>query len=262
MKPVFTLAPGDSPLLVSMPHSGTALPRGMKSTLTPAAKKLPDTDWHVPELYSFLADLDATVVRAEYSRYVVDLNRPPDGAALYQQQRETGICPLTTFADKPIYRAGCEPDPEQVKARVQQYHEPYHHCLAQTLKKLVSRHGYAVLWDAHSIASRVPRFFPGRLPDLNLGTADGSSCVRAVADAVLRVMSCSDYAVVRNGRFKGGYITRCYGAPADGIHALQMEIAQVSYMDESSGLLDPQRADALRPVLKSMLVAALAAARG
>lgn len=260
MKAVFDSVEGNAPLLISMPHSGTGLPEGMLERMTPEGRDLADTDWHVPRLYRFADQMGASVLRARYSRYVIDLNRPPDGAALYPGHQETSLCPDSTFAGEPIYQAGLLPDQAQVSDRLERYWRPYHDALSEKLQSIREQHGFAVLWDAHSIASRVPRLFKGRLPDLNLGTADGVSCERRVADAVYQVMSESDYTAVRDGRFKGGYITRAYGAPARGIHALQMELAQSAYMDEDGSEWAPALAAPLSALLQRMLEAALRAA--
>lgn len=245
-----------------MPHSGTGLPSGMLERMTPEGRDLADTDWHVPRLYRFAEQMGASVLRARYSRYVIDLNRPPDGAALYPGHQETSLCPDATFAGEPIYQARQAPDPAQVSDRLERYWRPYHDALSDRLQSIRGRHGFAVLWDAHSIASRVPRLFKGRLPDLNLGTADGVSCDRQVADAVFEVMTDSGYSAVRDGRFKGGYITRAYGAPGRGIHALQMELAQSAYMDEENSEWAPALAAPMSALLEQMLEAALSTAAG
>ncbi|MEM9057345.1 MAG: N-formylglutamate deformylase [Pseudomonadota bacterium] len=263
MTRVFALREGDSPLLVSLPHSGTALAHDLEERLTAAAWLLPDTDWHIPRLYGFLEALGATVIEARYSRYVVDLNRPPDGAALYPGKAETALVPTQTFAGEAIYRDGGdggEPDAAEIAARRARYWQPYHDALGAALERLKARFGYALLWDAHSIASRVPRLFDGRLPDLNIGTADGAACAPALAQAVYDTCADSDFSVVMNGRFKGGYITRHYGRPDDGVHALQMEIAQASYMHEPPPFrFDADRAGRLRPVLERAIDAMVAA---
>ena len=209
---------GRIPLLVSMPHTGTHIPEWLAPRLTRAAKALPDTDWHLEQLYDFLDELGASVLVATHSRYVVDINRPPDNANLYPGQDTTGIVPLDTFHKEPLYLPGFEPAEEEVRSRIDQYWKPYHAKLSFELDALKARHGHALLWDAHSILSVVPRFFPGKLADFNLGTADGKSCGPGLGEALLKTVT--GYTKVLNGRFKGGYITRTYGRPANKVHAV------------------------------------------
>ncbi len=257
--PVFDLIRGDGPLVVSMPHCGTALTPGLAERLTPEALPLSDTDWHIPRLYDFAGGLDATLLSARLSRTVVDLNRPPDGASLYPGQATTGLCPDTLFDGRPLYKDGQAPGTAEVAARVEGYWRPYHDALAAELARVKARHGFAILYDAHSIRSHVPRLFDGRLHDLNLGTARGTS---AAPDLIARTVSVMETAAVAegltcvtDGRFVGGHITRHYGRPADGVHALQMELAQDRYMDEDGPPFTyrPDRADRLRRVLVPLL---------
>lgn len=252
----YSLRQGGSPLIVSIPHSGTVLPQLLAARLTQEAATLADTDWHIPRLYNFLDGMDVTVIGANYSRYVVDLNRSPDGAALYPGQSETEICPTSSFAGKPLYRPGQELAAEEVPERVLSHWQPYHQRLAAEITRLKSEHGFAMLWDAHSIQSRVPRFFEGRLPDLNLGTAGGLSCDPELAVELTKHLARSDhFTTAFNGRFKGGAITRQYGDPFSNVHAVQMEIAQACYMDERPGFrFEEQKAEVLRPVLREMIV--------
>lgn len=259
----FRFRAGRAPMLVSMPHVGTEVPPDIASRLSPAAKPLPDTDWHVDRLYDFLDELGVSVLTARYSRYVVDLNRPADNKPLYPGASNTGLCPVTTFDDAPIYLDGSEPDAAEIDARREAYWRPYHARLQAELSAIRERHGIAVLWDAHSIRSHVPRFFEGRLPDLNLGTAGGASAAPALLSAVEDVArAAKDYSWISNGRFQGGAITRSYGAPDMGIHAVQLELSQITYMNEDApyGFRD-NLASGLRPVLRRMLEAALSWAR-
>ncbi|MCU0897141.1 MAG: N-formylglutamate deformylase [Burkholderiales bacterium] len=245
---------GRAPLLVSIPHLGTHVPPEVASRLTPAALALPDTDWHLDRLYDFVDELGASVLMATHSRYVVDLNRAPDDASLYPGQDVTGLVPVDTFAREPLYAAGL-PDEAEVAARRERYWRPYHDRLAAELARLRERHGYALLWDAHSIASRVPRFFEGRLPDFNLGTGGGTAADPALAGALLAAAtSAHGYSAVLDGRFKGGYITRRYGDPANRIHAIQLELAQETYMQEAPPYaFDDARAARLRPHLRGLV---------
>jgi N-formylglutamate deformylase len=260
--PAWLLVRGEAPLLVSMPHVGTALPAEVAARLAPAAVPLPDTDWHLPALYDMLDALGATRIAATQSRYLIDLNRPPDGASLYPGQATTGLVPDLTFRGEPIW-LDRPPDPLEVAARRERWWQPYHDAIAAELARLRAVHPRVVLWDAHSIASVLPRFFEGRLPDLNFGTADGASCDPALVEAVLAPVraqrACS---WVLNGRYKGGHITRRYGRPADGVHAIQLEQAQRTYMDEAPPYaLDADRAARVRPLLGACLRAALDWAR-
>jgi N-formylglutamate deformylase len=245
---------GHAPLLVSIPHMGTYVPEEIASRLTPAARALPDTDWHLDRLYDFLDELGASVLMATHSRYVIDLNRPPDDASLYPGQDVTGLVPVDTFAREPLY-AGALPDAAEVAERRDRCWRPYHDRLATELARIRAGHGYALLWDAHSIASRVPRFFAGRLPDFNLGTGGGTAADPALASALLSaVASAPGYTAVLDGRFKGGFITRRYGDPANHVHAIQLELAQETYMQESPPYaFDESRAAQVRPHLRRLL---------
>ncbi len=254
MSEVFRYHAGNTPLLVSIPHDGWRIPADVLAHMTGVARGIPDTDWHVARLYDFVRELGASVLSAEFSRYVVDLNRPPDDGDLYAGRTATGLCPTRTFSGLPIYLDDHAPD---VAGRVRAYWAPYHDKLREALDALVARHGYALLWDAHSIASRVPRLFDGELPVLNLGTFDGRSCAPPCIRAVLAEAEASGYETVLDGRFKGGYITRNYGQPAADVHAIQLELAQRAYMDETTLEFDRPRADTLRGTLTRMLRAFL-----
>ncbi len=255
MSDVYRFFEGDSPLLVSVPHDGRLIPDEQRARMTEAGLAIPDTDWHVAELYDFARELGASLLVARYSRYVVDLNRPPDDGSLYEGQVATGLCPQYTFAGDHLYSDGAPLSPAEVAGRIERYWRPYHDRLAQTLGELRARHGHALLWDAHSIPSRVPRLFDGELPVLNLGNYDGRSCDAAIADLLYRLASESPYSTVLNGRFRGGYITRQYGDPAGGVQAVQLELAQRAYMDEATLQLDPGRADCLQDTLAALLEA-------
>ncbi len=263
----FTFTAGASPLVVSMPHVGTQVPEAIAARMTAPGRTVPDTDWHVDRLYDFLDDLDASVLAATQSRYVIDLNRAPDDKLLYPGASNTGLCPVTTFDEEPIYLDGQEPDTAEIAARRDRVFRPYHERLASALGAIKERHGYALLWDAHSIRSRVPRFFEGRLPDLNLGSAGGLS---ADPDLIARLKRAAEtegaaagYSHALDGRFKGGYITRSFGDPAKGIHAVQLELSQITYMDEAPpfGFRDDLAAG-IRPVLRRLLETVLAWGQG
>ncbi len=252
MSALFDFQPGPSPLLISVPHDGRNIPGIIKSRMTEAGQSIPDTDWYVAKLYEFATDLGANLLTASYSRYVVDLNRAPDDTVLYPGQLTTGLCPLKTFAGESIYRCGGL-DIDEKGQRIMDYWQPYHAQLHNRIDALRERHGYALLWDAHSIPSRVPRLFGGELPELNLGSNNGASCDASISAAVSNIAAASDYSNITNGRFKGGYITRHYGDPGNGVHALQLEIAQRVYMNEGNISFDAEKAAVLRDTLRKML---------
>jgi N-formylglutamate amidohydrolase len=252
MSTVFRFQPGELPLLISVPHDGRELPKDMQARMTDVGLSIPDTDWHVAKLYEFAVDMGANILVANYSRYVVDLNRPADDAALYPGQVATGLCPLQTFAGESIYRSGGVDESEKAN-RIEKYWRPYHTHLQDTLDALREEHRFALLWDAHSIPSVVPRLFDGELPELNLGSNNGGSCEQSIEEAVAAVATASSHSTAINGRFTGGYITRHYGDPENGIHALQLEIAQRAYMDEQTTVFDATKANVLRDTLHKML---------
>lgn len=253
----FTFEAGTTPLLISVPHDGRTLPGEIASTMTEAGRSIPDTDWHVAHLYEFAKDVGASLIRAEYSRFVIDLNRPADNRELYAGRPGTGLCPTETFDGREIYLAGAEIN---VDERIAEFWQPYHDKLEVTLNILKKQHGTALLWDAHSIASRIPRLFDGELPELNIGTWDNRSCNPRITEAVFAAADSGTYSVVANGRFKGGHITRHYGRPADGVHAIQLELAQRAYMNESTHAYDEKKALRLRGTLTLMLEAYLESA--
>jgi N-formylglutamate deformylase len=252
---LFTLISGTTPLLIDVPHAGTYIPAELRSAMTPVAQTTPDTDWHVHLLYEFALQSGAGLMAATHSRYVVDLNRNPQSAALYRATGNTEFCPLLTFANEEIYLPGRAPSEAEIAARQEQYWDPYHRQLQAELDAIKASHGYVVLLDGHSILSRVPRFFSGALPDLNLGTVDDSSCDPALQAQVFALLQkASRFTATSNGRFKGGYITRHYGRPAQQVHALQLEIAQAAYMDEPAPYAwNPQQAQPLIAVLRGMV---------
>lgn len=228
----FRLTRGNTPLLISLPHVGVEIPEGLRARMTQEALALPDTDWHVEKLYAFARMHQVSMLEARQSRYVIDLNRDPSGASLYPGKSTTELCPLTTFASEPVYRTGEEPTAQEIEARKRDVFVPYHDTLRTELDRIRARHGYALLLEGHSIRSYVPRFFEGRLPDLNLGTADGHTASPRVEEAAHAVLQSSGMSFVVNGRFKGGYITRHFGRPSENIHALQLEMALGCYMQE------------------------------
>ncbi len=253
MNPV-EISEGASPIILGQPHGGTHLPPELAERLTERGRDLADTDWHIHRLYDGLLP-EATVVQAAFSRYVIDANRDPSGASLYPGQNTTGLCPTVDFEGEPIYCAGQEPDEAEIERRRLAFHAPYHAALSEQIERVRKQHGVALLFDCHSIRSHLPFLFEGRLPDFNLGTNNGATCAPGIEQAAISVCSAAEgYTSVLNGRFKGGWTTRHYGDPANGVHAIQLELSQITYMDEvTPWSYRKDQADALRPHLKSLL---------
>jgi len=255
---------GEAPLIVSIPHAGTGLD-GHEARFVGAWLARRDADWHIPQLYDFVRPLGATIVRTDVSRSLIDVNRDPSGASLYPGQATTELCPTTTFDGDPLYREGEAPDSQEIAERRRLYFEPYHAALAAEIARLSAAHPRIALYDAHAIRSRIPRLFDGELPVFNLGTNSGASCDPALRERVVSLLEVSDAPFVADGRFKGGWITRRYGRPKDGVHALQMELACRAYMAEPERIdatnwptsLDEFRAAPTRATLKRVLEAAL-----
>jgi N-formylglutamate deformylase len=259
MSETYSLQRGTVPLLISLPHDGTALPDDIAACLVPEARRVPDTDWHVSRLYAFARELGASVIAPTYSRYVVDLNRPPDDVSLYPGQNTTGLCPTVQFSGEPVYLAGQAPSQEEIARRIERYWRPYHAALAEEIARIKSVHGRAALWEGHSIRSVVPFLFDGRLPDFNLGTAAGASCSPALQRRLEAVLAAQkNYTFVVNGRFRGGYITRHYADPANGVDAVQLELAQLNYMDEDSFAYRDDLAAPTQALIRRLLETALA----
>ena len=246
-----------------MPHMGTRIPDELHPRYVPRALEVEDTDWHMDRLYAFAAHLGASTLKPVYSRYVIDLNRPPDDAPMYPGAANTELCPTRFFTGDPLYREGAAPDVAERAQRRAQYWQPYHQALQGELVRLKALHGFVLLWDAHSIRSQIPWLFEGRLPDLNIGTASGDAAHPSIASAV--AAACADtpgVSSVVNGRFKGGYITRQYGRPAEHVHAVQLEKCQSLYMQEEAPFAyDEKKARSIQPVLQTMVLAALTATR-
>jgi N-formylglutamate deformylase len=259
----FDLRTGQAPLLVSMPHIGTDILPELVAGYVPRAIDVEDTDWHLARLYDFLDEFGASVLTPRLSRYVIDLNRPPDDAPMYPGAANTELCPTRFFTGEALHVEGAAPDAAERQRRRTLYWQPYHDALAGELARLKAEHGYAVLWDAHSIRSQIPWLFEGLLPDLNIGTADGASAHQQIADAVTTAAARAPGAThVLNGRFKGGYITRHYGRPAEHVHAVQLEMTQKLYMSEAFPFAyDEEKAAAIQPTLRGMVGAAVEAAR-
>jgi N-formylglutamate deformylase len=235
----FVIHRGDAPLVLAMPHSGTDIPAELLPRFVSPWLARKDTDWWIDLLYAFAADLGATVVRTPISRSVIDVNRDPSGKSLYPGQATTELCPTTTFDGEPLYRAGAQPDIAEIAARRATFFDPYHDALSAEIARLRARHDRVAVYDCHSIRSFVPRLFDSELPQFNVGTDGGATCDPALASAVVDVCVGSGLSHVLDGRFRGGWTTRHYGRPADGIHAIQMELACRGYMREPDGPATP-----------------------
>ncbi|MGR3742875.1 MAG: N-formylglutamate deformylase [Pseudooceanicola nanhaiensis] len=243
---------GSGPIVLGLPHTGTDVPDDIRANLNDRGRELSDTDWHIHDLYAGLLD-DATTVRTPIHRYVIDVNRPPDGESLYPGQNTTGLVPLTDFDGHPIWET--PPDGAEIERRREAYHAPYHAALEAELDRVKAAHGVAVLFDCHSIRSVIPYLFEGTLPDFNIGTDSGRTCAPAIEAGTLRVASEAEgYTHVLNGRFKGGWTTRHYGRPQTGLHAIQLELAQSTYMAETPPWTwDDAKASRLHTHLKDIL---------
>ncbi|HEY1392624.1 MAG TPA: N-formylglutamate deformylase [Methylibium sp.] len=252
---VYTLHRGTTPLLLSLPHVGTEIPPELQPAYVPRALVCEDADRHLERLYGFARELGASVLVPRYGRYLIDLNRPPDDTPMYAGANNTELCPSRFFTGEPLYREGRAPDAAEIARRRERYWQPYHAALSGELARLKEAHGHALLWDGHSIKSELPWLFEGKLPDLNLGTAEGRSCAPALREALAQVLaSQGDYTQVVDGRFKGGYITRHYGRPQDGIHAVQLEMCWSCYMQETPpyDYLE-EKAARVQPLLRRLL---------
>ena len=262
---VYTLQRGRTPLLVSLPHAGTVIPSPLLAAMQPRAIEVEDTDWYLDRLYAFVTDMGASLIVPRYSRYVVDLNRPSDNQPMYAGANNTELCPTRFFTGEALYREGCAPSAVDVARRVQRYWQPYHDALRDELARLRAEHGHAVLFDGHSIKSQLPWLFEGKLPDLNLGTASGTACAPSLRDALAAVLQAPPeapaqvpYSVAVDGRFKGGHITRHYGRPHDGVHAVQLEKCWSTYMREVPPYAwHAARAEQLQPLLRRLVQAML-----
>ena len=265
--PWLTVRRGSAPLLLCMPHTGTSIAPAIEAGLTSPWLARKDTDWWIEHLYGFAARLGASILRTAVSRTVIDANRDPSGASLYPGQATTELCPTTTFDGEPLYRTGCAPSPGEIAARRREHFEPYHRTIEEEIARLRRLHPAVVLYDCHSIRSAVPRLFAGILPDFNLGTFSGASCAASLTQRIEQLCDETSFSRVTNGRFKGGYTTRHYGRPRDGVHAVQMELACRSYLREPAGAVDEGNwpcawdeafAAPMRAVLERILTACIA----
>ena len=261
---VFSLHRGTRPLLISLPHVGTLIPDDIAARLRPHALAVEDTDWHLDRLYAFARELGASLIVPGFSRYCIDLNRPAENTPMYAGSNNTELCPTRAFSGEPLYCDGQAPGDDEIARRLRLYWQPYHAALAAELARLKAGHGQAVLFDAHSIKSELPWLFEGTLPDLNLGTVNGASCGPGLRSALAGVLAAqTQFTYVVDGRFKGGTITRQYGRPAEGVHAVQLEMCWRCYMEEAPPFAyEPARAAAVLPLLRQLVATLLALPQG
>lgn len=251
---VFKVTEGDSPIILGQPHGGTYVPAEISARLNERGRELSDTDWHIHRLYDGLLD-GITTVSSNIHRYVIDANRDPSGVSLYPGQNTTSLCPTTDFDGKAIWAKGQEPSEDEISARLAAYHTPYHKALAEQIARVQAKHGVAILYDCHSIRSDIPHLFEGQLPVFNIGTDNGETCHPLIEVATQEAcFAAPEYDTVLNGRFRGGWTTRHYAQPKNGVHVIQMELAQRAYMDETAPWnYRADRAEKLRPVLGRIL---------
>ena len=246
---------GSSPVILGFPHTGTFVPDDIWAKLNETGRKLTDTDWHIHELYQGLLP-DVTTVRATFHRYCLDANRDPSGTSLYPGQNTTGLIPLTDFDNRPLWIEGREPDATETVERVLRFHEPYHRVLQAEIERVRAKHGVAILYDCHSIRSVCPFLFEGKLPDFNIGTDNGKTCDPLMEQEVSAICQAAEgYTTVTNGRFRGGWTTRHYGRPGEGVHAIQMELAQATHLKSETPPFDQdgEKSAKLRKVLQQIL---------
>ena len=244
---------GDGPVVLGLPHTGSWLPDDIRARLNARGQGLDDTDWHIDRLYDNLLG-GVTTVRATFHRYVIDANRDPSGASLYPGRNTTDLVPLTDFDGQDIWTL--PPTQDDIRQRRETFHAPYHAALAAELARVRARHGVAILYDCHSIRSHIPFLFDGTLPDFNIGTATGTTCDPRIEAAVQKICHTTPgFTTVTNGRFKGGWTTRQYGRPGEGLHAIQMELAQATYLTEEAApwTYDEDKAAVLRSCLHTIL---------
>ena len=257
MQSPYTFLANDSPLIISIPHMGTEIPSYIAQTLTPVGQQLADTDWHLDQLYDFADELNASVLMAKYSRYVVDLNRSANDESLYPGQTVTGLFPQLTFRGERICESDAPNDHER-QQRLKNFWQPYHDKLKLEIDRLKNKHGKVLVWEAHSIASVLPRLFEGQLPDLNIGTNSGLTASGGVVEAIEKTLKGCPFKLVVNDRFKGGYITRSLGDPSQGVHVVQLEMCQSTYMNESYPFeYRSDLANQVKPYLRNMIQSAL-----
>jgi N-formylglutamate deformylase len=256
---VLTLTRGSSPLVLSIPHPGTEVPDEVAATLNERGRLVPDTDWHMGRLFTFIERFQPSIVEARLSRYVVDLNRDPSNLSSLPDGT-SGLVPMTAFTGEPIWTD--LPEEAEIVRRRERYFRPFHEVLTAEISRAREEHGFCLLLDCHSSPSVLPEVFEGMLPALSLGTVHGASCARAIEEAAAEAMDGTGFTWERNGRYAGGWITRHYGRPAENIHAIQIEVAFSAYLKTEAPPwhFDAAKAAALEPALAIIIEAMLHAA--
>jgi N-formylglutamate deformylase len=245
-----------APILLSIPHCGTAFPKELINEYEPELyKEQDDTDWFVDQLYDFANAMGITTISAVYSRWVIDLNRHPENRDLYSDGRLiTGLCPVTNFLGNAIYKDGRKSIAEdEIQRRLAAYYLPYHQKIAEHLMALKERFGQVLLWDCHSIRKSLPALHKEPFSDLIISDADGQSSAAKLSDTAFLHLSSSTYSVKRNYPFKGGYITRHFGKPKENQHAIQLEMSKNVYMDDLEKTYVDKKAQKIQTLLKSTL---------
>lgn len=256
MSAPFVIIPPTAPLvpmILSVPHCGTAFPEELRAHFVPELMQAPDdTDWFVHELYNFASEMGITIIHAHYSRWVIDLNRDPESKPLYDDGRIiTALTTTTDFFGNPIYRSPeFEPNAQEIERRRTLYYAPYHEKIRELLEERKASFGKVLLWDAHSIRHRVPTIQKDVFPDMILGDNDGQTAHPAFIESALKNLSSGIYGVNHNHPFKGGQITRSFGKPAVNVNALQLEMNKILYMDDQELHFHPERANRMREILR------------
>ncbi|HNP20154.1 MAG TPA: N-formylglutamate amidohydrolase [Fulvivirga sp.] len=242
------------PILISVPHCGVLFPDEIKNDYNQELIKAPDdTDWFVDQLYDFATEMGITMITAQYSRWVIDINRDPESKPLYDDGRIiTELCPTATFAGEDIYKEGCKPNEDEVKRRITAYYNPYYTKITELLEDLKKEFGQVIFWDSHSIREYVPLIRKDKFPDLILGDNDGKTAHPSLSKSALENLEKSGLEVRHNTPFKGGHLTRYFGQPHNNQHGLQLEMTKVNYMDDQEVNYHTQRAEKIRTMLKEV----------
>jgi len=217
------------PVVASIPHAGTWLPPGYATRLaSDAMRALPMTDWHLPRLFDFLPALGVTVVAATVSRFVIDLNRPPHGEALYPGRFETGLVPLESFDGDPVFSE--PPSESDIAAARRDIYDPYHAARCGLLERRRDEAGRVIQLDLHSVTPAANRISGPLTHEIMLGDRDGASCARWLTREAEAAYAQAGFSVAVNDPYKGGWITAS-GGSLDGVEALQIEMSWAAYME-------------------------------
>ncbi|GAA4113631.1 N-formylglutamate deformylase [Aquimarina addita] len=244
------------PILISIPHAGTQFPVEIKHYYKKKMRNhLDDTDWYVHKLYEFAPSLGITIIKANLSRWVIDLNRDPKSIPLYTDNRLiTAITPITDFYGNNIYTSSSsEPDPIEIQRRLDLYYWPYYRQIETLIADLKKKFGKVLLWDAHSIRHLVSTIQKKPFPDMILGNNDQKTAHPQLILTALEKLRSKKFEVAHNTPFKGGHITRYFGKPAQNVHALQLEMNKILYMDDNEITYNTKRASEVQEVLQDTL---------